>query len=91
MQRSLRALLFEPQESGGVDERIIAGANRRVVAAKLALFAHYPPQPPDCRMVEEQHLDETLYEVPEIIETTNVLQFVRQYRIELRRAQMGSR
>lgn len=42
-------------------------------------------------MVEQQHLDGRLCEVHEVVVTTNVRQFVREYRLEVYGAKAGQR
>src|ERR1700733_678722 len=53
-------LLFQTQKSRGIDGRVVAGLDGNIVAAKLALLAQVPADPPDGRVEEEKRLDHGL-------------------------------
>ena len=81
------AQFFEVGKRLRVSIRIAAQADRKIVAAVLALDADAARQPPDRRMIEEQRLDERLQQVHQVVVAADVRELVREDRFELLRRQ----
>ena len=71
--------------------RIAAHQDCEIVAAVLALFPDAARYPPHRRMIEEQHFDDALEEVHEVVVAAHVSQLVREQHLELLRRQTGER
>ena len=74
-------------ERRDIDQAIAADRDRQIVAAVLALGAHFGRHPPHGRVIEEQRLDDRLQQVDEIVVPPHVRELVRENRFELLRRQ----
>src|SRR5262245_4396941 len=74
-----------------IDERIFASCDCHIIAAVFTLNADLPRDPPDCRVIEEQYLNQPLQKVDQIIISAYVRQFVRENSLQLLRGKTCER